>query len=523
VTQSPPRTKTSTRKRSSSSGPRSRGGDAAPPGRPRLREAARHVILPASISTGEFKTGFSAVRETCLRIGITFEPWQEGAGKAILGKRPDGLYAADAVALSIPRQVGKTYLVGALVVALSIITPRTLTVWTAHHGATAADTFRDLKAIVEHPQCKPYIRAVYDSGARLEIIFTNGSRIVFGARESGFGRGFKRVGILVFDEAQILTSKTVEDIVPTTNRHPNPLIFYMGTPPKPSDPSDHFQALRHEAIEGESSDTFYLEFSADPGCDPMDREQWAKANPSFPHLTTARAMMRMRKNLKGPGAFEREALGIWDGTASSGVFAAGAWGRCGWKPDGDGNYPAPPPVRMLGIAADIDQTWLSLGVFCEDESEAHVGSNLRRRFTTGRQEFLAEVKRICTEHDVPVAIDAHWKDAKDGAPVPAGGPACSLLPELEDLGVTIVRTGLDDFIQACADLVKAVELGTVSHGNYADLDDAVDAATWRKVGDRRVFARKNGDISMLEAVAIAKWAAGNGVDSVYEERGLVSL
>lgn len=510
MTQSPPRTKTSTRKRSSSSGPRNRAASSPPPGRPRLREAARHVILPETIAGGAFKTGFSAVRETCLRIGITFEPWQEGAGKAILGKRPDGLYAADAVALSIPRQVGKTYLIGALVVALSIITPRTLTVWTAHHGATAADTFRDLKAIVEHPQCKPYVRAVYDSGARMEIIFTNRSRIVFGARESGFGRGFKRVGILVFDEAQILTAKTVEDIVPTTNRHPNPLIFYMGTPPKPSDPSEHFQALRDEAISGESVDTFYLEFSADAGCDPMDREQWAKANPSYPHLTTARAMLRMKKNLKGPGAFEREALGIWDGTAATGVFANGAWGRCGWKPNDEGDYPQAPPPRVLGIAADLDQTWLSLAAYCATgEDDGHLGSLLRRRFTTGRAEFLAEVQRICTKYDIPVAIDAHWKE-QDGNKVPAGGPACSLLPELEALeGVRIIRVGLDDFIQASADLVKVVELTQVSHGNYADLNDAVDAATWRKVGDRRVFGRKGADISMLEAATIARWAALN--------------
>jgi len=444
-------------------------------------------VLPQQIAT----TGFPAVRETCLRIGITFEPWQDGAGTAILGKRPDGLYAADAVVLSIPRQVGKTYLIGALIVALSIITPRTLTVWTAHHGATAADTFRDLKSIVDHPNCKPYIRSVYDSGARMEIIFTNRSRIVFGARESGFGRGFKRVGILVFDEAQILTAKTAEDMVPTTNRHPNPLIFYMGTPPKPTDPSDHFQELRREAIEGESSETFYLEFSADPGCDPMDREQWAKANPSFPHLTTVRAMLRMKKNLKGPGAFEREALGIWDGTASTGVFSQGAWARIGWRPDEEGNYPVAPPPRALGVAADVDQTWLSLGAFC---GEDHLGSVLRRRFDQGRAEFVSEVARIANEHDIPVAIDKK-------------GPAAPVIAELEDLGVTVVGAGLDDRIQADADLRAAVEIGAVNHGNYADLNDAVDAATWRTVGDRRLFGRKAADISMLEAVSLARWAA----------------
>lgn len=403
---------------------------------------------------------------------------------AILGQGRDGLYSADAVVLSIPRQVGKTYLIGAIVIALCIKTSKTLATWTAHHGTTAQDTFGDLKGIVQQAQVAPYVRKVYDSGGRMEIIFTNGSRILFGAREHGFGRGFKKVGILVFDEAQILTPKTVEDMVPTTNRHPNPLIFYMGTPPKPSDPSDHFLAMRTEAILGESTDTLYLEFSADPDADPNDREQWAKANPSYPEHTSARAVLRMRKNLKGPGAFAREALGIWDGTAVAGVFSTGTWSR---RADMTRQPPAP---EMLGVAADVDQTWLSLGAFGGE----HIGSNLRKRFDRDRDVFVAETARISKEHKISVAIDKK-------------GPAAPLIQDLTDLGVQVVGTGLDDFVQACADMWKAVETGQVWHGNYDDLNDAVDAATWRTVGDRRVFGRKATDISMLEAVTLARWAA----------------
>lgn len=448
---------------------------------PKLSEAARHLVLPDGMAT----TGFPAVRATCLRLKITFDPWQDSAGTAILGKRKDGLYAADAVVLSIPRQVGKTFLVGSIIIALCIIEPSTLAIWTAHHGATAADTFRDLKAIVQQPEVRPYVRTVYDSGARMEIIFVNGSRILAGAREHGFGRGFKRVGILVFDEAQILTEKTTEAMVPTANRHPNPLIFYMGTPPRPSDPSDHFLTLRKEALSGESPDIFYLEFSADSDADPMDREQWAKANPSYPAHTTARAMLRMRRNLKGLNAFEREALGIWDGTAKVGVFPAGAWQRCATVGE-------PPAPVALGVAADVDQTWLSLGA--ASAGGEFVGSVLRSRFDQTRERFVAEVARIASDHGVPVVIDKR-------------GPAAPLVADLEDAGIDLVRTGLDDMVQACADFWGAVETTLLRHGGFDDLNDAVDAATWRTVGDRRLFGRKGGDISMLEAVTLARWAA----------------
>jgi hypothetical protein len=54
------------------------------------------------------------------------------------------------------------------------------------------------------------------------------------------------------------------------------------------------------------------------------------------------------------------------------------------------------------------------------------------------------------------------------------------------------------------------------------LNDAVRAATKRKVGERWAWARHSGDVSMLEAVTLA---FGVNVDttSVYEDRGLVTL
>src|SRR5690606_6683887 len=99
------------------------------------------------------------------------------------------------------------------------------------------------------------------------------------------------------------------------------LIFYMGTPPRPIDPGEVFKERRAEALEvkrrqeaGEAveNDAVYIECSADPGADPDDRGQWAKANPSYPLRTPERSMLRLRKNLKSIESWLREALGIWD-------------------------------------------------------------------------------------------------------------------------------------------------------------------------------------------------------------------
>jgi hypothetical protein len=69
----------------------------------------------------------------------------------------------------------------------------------------------------------------------------------------------------------------------------------------------------------------YIECSADPDADPDDREQWAKANPSYPHRTPLESMLRLRENLPSDESWKREALGIWDAVASKGVIPAPSW------------------------------------------------------------------------------------------------------------------------------------------------------------------------------------------------------
>jgi hypothetical protein len=460
-----------------------RPGSPTPPSTPRLSEAARHFVIPKGIVS----TGFPSVRATCLQLKITFDPWQEGAAAALLGKRKDGLYAADAIVMSIPRQVGKTFLIGAVIFALCIKTPGLLCVWTAHHYPTASETFDSMKAMAQRPELKPHVKRAVSPGGNGIIEFRNGSRILFGARERGFGRGIPKIGIVVFDEAQILGQSALDDMIPATNRADNPLIFYIGTPPKPSDPSEVFVNLRQEAIEGESEDTLYVEFSADEDADPNDREQWAKANPSYPRHTPARAILRMKKHL-GLASFLREGLGIWDAGISAGVFSTGAWARCSTDTE-------PGELAAFGIAADLDQSWLSLAAVSAADVP-HVAATLRARFDTERARFVSEVKRLADGH--PVAIDKK-------------GPAAPLIEDLRAEGVQIVE--LSGTAGSDAGIRDAVETRRLHHANYPELNAAVDAATWKTVGEgHRVITRKSGDVSMLEAAGLALLAIGPNYD-----------
>jgi len=288
-----------------------------------LLPEATHLVLPKGI-TG---SAYPSTEAVCEQIGIRFDPWEADLNRCLLAKTRSDLYAADTALLSIPRQVGKTFDVGAVVFADSIINPGTTTVWTAHRFKVARESFNEMRAWAKSPLLRQHID--YDAittGAGNECIpFRNGSRLMFAARERGAIRGFTKVRRLVLDEAQILTDNALSDLVPTMNQAFNPQLVLMCTPPKPADPSEVVMRLRAEALDGASEGLLYVELSAPPDCDPNDRAAWAKANPSYPKRTPAKAILRMRK-LLSPEDFRREALGIWDA-------AAGAWlviGKDAW-------------------------------------------------------------------------------------------------------------------------------------------------------------------------------------------------
>ena len=69
-------------------------------------------------------------------------------------------------------------------------------------------------------------------------------------------------------------------------------------------------------------------------------------------------------------------------------------------------------------------------------------------------------------------------------------------------------------------LVNANKDDLIRHGNTTELNDAIERAAWRMVGDRKLWGRKQstGDISMLEATTLAARkarAAYDILDSVY--------
>jgi len=459
----------------------------------RLSEVARHVVVPSGIVS----TGWPAVEAKCREFGDTFDEWQRGAGRLILGKREDGIYAATigGVTLSIPRQVAKTFLIGRIVFALCVLFPGMKVLWTAHRTRTATNTFKSLQGFARRSKVAPYISHIRTANGEQEIGFRNGSVIMFGAREAGFGRGFDEVDVEVFDEAQILALKALEDMVAATNqsRHPHgALLFFMGTPPRPVDPGEAFTERRNEALSGKSEDAVYIECSADEDADPDDHEQWRIANPSFPHRTPLRSMLRLRKNLPSDDSWMREALGVWDPEDAGSGLNFERWKTLADTAAERGER------QVFALSTAPDRSWAAIAVaWRRPDGHVHVMLADYRPTTAWVQARADE-------------LGARW-----------GGRILTDLESRDLLGEDVDTVPL---ARAEASFDDAITAGTVHHGNEGALNTAVRVARWRKSGDGRVLDRKGDlEISPVVAAALAVHGAMQTAPSAYEERGLVVL
>jgi hypothetical protein len=458
---------------------------------PRLSEFARHFVYPDGIT----RTVWPRVEAKGAELGLGFDWWQRQLGTVCLGYGADGKYVATVggVGLSIPRQVGKTYFVLALLVIMCILFPGLQVVWTAHHLRTSTKTFTALRGICRRRKVAPHVLALRSANGEQQAEFHNGSMIMFGSRKMGFGRGFDEIDVEVFDEAQILDSKSLEDMIAATNqaRHEHgALLFFMGTPPRPNDPSDAFTYRRAKAIAGKAINAIWLEIGAKPGSDPDDRAQWPVMNPSYPTRTPLESMLRLRENLSDEDSWNREGRGIWDEITGGKPFPN--WPNClTAHAPADGVAPT-----ALGVDMSHERVIAITGAWVDPllPDDTHL-----------------ELLSVDVSGDTAAAVE--WIVARAGRRIPVvidgASPAASMIPTLKARKVKVVTTGPADMGKACGGLHDAIRDGHAWHVEATDdngqraLDDAMSGCTKRNIGTAGAWGldRSNPELNIAPAVS----------------------
>lgn len=466
-------------------------------GTPKLSEQAKHLVVPEGIVS----SGWPAVRKTCVeKLGAEFDPWQDGAGRVILAKREDGNLAAmiDGVGMSLPRQVGKTHLVGYTIFALCVNIPGLLVIWTAHHSATSSETFLAMQGFAKRAKVAPHIDKVYTGSGDEEIRFHNGSRILFGAREHGFGRGIPGVDVLIFDEAQILSDKAMSNMLATMNTSHFGLQLYIGTPPKPEDRSETFKRMRREALAGTLLDGAWIEFGADADAADDDRKQWRKMNPSYPKRTPAQSLLRLKRKLT-PADWRREGMGIWDDDQAG----SRRWSEDFWNSARTESAPAD-GVRSFAVAFSQDGSRLSLAGSVKHDEGVH-------------DELIDAFQGVIDRGVEPLAdwLSKRWRDTAVIAILGTAGAA--LKQALKDRGVpdrVVHVMSTAEYFAANTMAEDAIKAKTVTRpvgGDGDVLDASVAVCDGKSRGGNGQWGWTptipDGDETPIEAWCAAYWAA----------------
>lgn len=439
------------------------------------------------------------VADLSAAFGLVLDPWQEAVLQAAMGERTDGKWAAPQVAISAPRQNGKSQLIVARALAGALLFGEKLIVISAHQADTARETFGKF---MEQIEGNPALEARLHGGSvrtgvmnainREHIKFANGAIIKFKARTGAGGRGFSS-DCLFLDEAQRLSGQAWASINSTMSARMNPQAWLMGTPPTPEDDGEVFTRIRKKALSGKATSLAYLEWSADPTDDPGAEETRAKANPAW-YTRINHDIVNGEYDTYSREQFALERLGIWSTENIARVVPLATWKSLRiQKPPTEGRV-------TYGVKFSVDGLVVSLAACLRPESGKPHVELIDTRATAGGIGWLSAWLAERHEKAAQIVVDGK---AHAGA----------LRAALRDAGVperVIWLPTTDQVITAHSMALDAIESDGLTHFDQAPLNGSVALAGKRAIGTNGGWGWKplgDGDATPIEAVTFAYWGA----------------
>jgi len=435
------------------------------------------------------RNSWEDVADLATTFGTVLDPWQENVLQAAMGERADGRWAARQIAVSAPRQNGKSELIVARALAGILLFNEETIIVSAHQQDTAREVFNRIADLIDtYPALENRVDGVMRTVNREYIRFKSGQSIRFKARSTGSGRGFS-CDCLLLDEAQILGSAAWSAILPTMSARPNPQAWLLGTPPTENDDGEVFGRLRALGVEGRESRLAYLEWAADVNDPVADPVTWAKANPAYGTRIDYEAIATELASMS-EDQFKMERLGVWSEDANTPVVTAARWRELvGAGPDGG--------VRPGAFGVDMSHARdISVGAcWIDDTGSAHV------------EEVWAGADSV--EAVEWVTMNAGYKTGVVMDPYSTG----SLIPDLVARGVNVRKvqpTGVE-MVQGCGAFESRIDADMLTHADQQRLAYAVAGAKRRPIRDTGGWGwdRRNqtSQIHPLVAVTLALFGA----------------
>jgi len=448
--------------------------------------------------------------------GLTLDPWQEHILRGSLGERVDGRWSAFRTCVVVPRQNGKNALIEARELAGLLLFNETVIIHTAHEFKTA---YKSMIALMNRLRTSPLMEYVkgfdgevedirdvdgFKTGNNPGITMTNGNQLQYAARSTGSGRGFTG-DLVILDEAYALKAAEMDALLPTMAARSidgNPQVWFTSSAGKPE--SDLLESLRKQGINKTSDRLAYYEWSAKDDADPLDREAWYEANPGLGYRISEDFIQDEYDTLVtetgSDEGFKRERLGIWATVGGEPAFPAGVWLKQAAK-----RRKLIAPTLAVDVRSGLLQS-VSFAVAGGVKKGAQVDiaryeSGVGKRW--GKTFVFDIVLEIMGERGLSrVAVDDYAENE-------------TLILQLEEEGVEVVRMNVSDMANAAVGFTSALINGQLWHAPSDDLDRAVVGAvkkTYR--GSLYYFpqAIARADITSLRAATVAWWVYNADAD-----------
>lgn len=444
---------------------------------------------------------------TAAVAGIGLLGWQREVVRDWSSHRPDGSWTHTRCGGSIPRQTGKSVDAIAWTTFLAAVLGYSV-LWTDHNYSTTCEMLRRFRRIFGSkphdpsaavPAFNALVAETSNKTAQEFLRLSNGGLISFSTRTKTAALGFS-FDVVVYDEAQELTSEQQQAIMATTTSGPrkNSQVLLLGTPTRAGSSADVFQATRAEAMAGgpSSEDLCWVEWGVDEVGDIYDEGRWEQANPSLGTIADVKAIRSAARQLGNTGpagelAFAQEYLGYWLPTAADALISDAEWSA---RTIPDGEAAALDGRVAYGVKFSPDGSSVALAAAVRP-ADGPVHVELVEVAPTARgTAWLASWLEDRSDRAACVAVDG----------LSSAGALCDRMAGRVPRGY-VVRPRAGDVVDAASMLLDAVRTGGLTHIDDPALAASATRSTRRPIGSRGGWGF-GGDSAPVEAASLALWA-----------------
>lgn len=430
--------------------------------------------------------------------GRTAQEWQELLIYDIMAVTEDGLWVHTKVGEEIPRRNGKNEVV--VIREMWGLEDGERILHTAHRTTTSTSASRRLAQRLVGAGYEEVTRVkkgvTYDKHftytkqlglERIVLLREGGGSVDFRTRSSqgGLGEGFD---LLVIDEAQEYTDNQETALKYVVTDSKNPQTLFCGTPPTVVSAGTVFMKMRAKALQGESINTYWAEWSVDTMTDPKDKEAWYETNPSLGTILTERAVMDEIGTDEVD--FNIQRLGLWLKYNQKSAISRREWEELQCK-----ELPKLTGKLFVGIkfGHDGDSTAMSIAVKTADGRIFVEGIDCRS-MRVGNGWILDFLERADVESIVVDGANGQellskaMKERKIKAP---------MLPTVKEI------------IMANAAFTQALYQKDICHMGQPSMVQIVSNCEKRAIGSNGGYGfksiRDGADISLMDSMILAYW------------------